>query len=333
MVRSLYASKKVLEDSLVDIVAALGEKGVEAPESIRLEEVAPYIDMISGETEEVITGDPHAGTAKELYDGLGLIEPPLHVVFTDTKPSKEVNLVDYSKMKDMGVVKWLENDTLYVSTRREGVKIMFPETVSFMFNHFNGADIENYRTQSIDFTNADLSEVTDIGFFIYNMKYVSEIDLSGKDAPLASNGSGFIANCKNLQSINLKGMKLEKVQYGGNMFAKNPKLTELDLSGLITGSIWEFNNLFDGDTELRSIDLSNINISKTNSFDNTFKDCPNLTTIYAKEWNKSNTWSHGTDTFSGCTSLPNYDASSVNFDKAVWKENGGYFTNPAEKSG
>lgn len=326
--RSIADSINLFRESLIDSVAALREKEVETPDSLKLSEIAEYIDMVG---EDPITGDPHAGAAKELYVGLDLSEPPSHIVFTDSKPPKSAKLVDYSKNKDMGVVKWMDNDTLYVSTRREGVKIIFPESLTFMFNHFGEWEIENTKTQSIDFTNADLSEVTDAGSFINNLSAITDIDLSGKDSPLATNASGFISNCKNLRSINVKGIKHASSQYGAGMFENNPKLEELDLSDLTTGGIWELSNVFRGDTELRSIDLSNLNHSNTNSFNETFKGCSNLTTIYTDEWHKTNSWASGTDTFSGCTSLPGYDESSVGVDKAVWKENGGYFTNPTEK--
>lgn len=325
--RSIYESLKLFKSSLDDCPVALREKEVEAPDGLKLKEVPPYIDQVG----EVITGDPHCGEAKSLYVGLSLEAPPAHIVFTDIKPTSRVNLVDYSKNNDMGVVKWMDNGTLYVSTRRKGVKIIFPETVTFMFNHFGEWEIENTTTQSIDFTNADLSETTDVGSFINNLSAIASIDLSGKDSSLATNASGFISNCKNLQSVNVKGIKLEKVQYAAGMFERNPKLEELDLSDLTTGGVWELSNVFRGDTELRSVDLSNLNHSNTNSFNETFKDCPNLTTIYTDEWHKNNSWSSGTDTFSGCTSLPGFDESQVGIDKAVWKENGGYFTNPGDK--
>lgn len=329
--RSIVESIRLLKDTILpDCVAALAEKEVEAPSPLKLSEVAEYIDMIN---EEEVTGDNHAGLAKELYVGLDLSEPPAHIVFTDSKPPKSASLVDYSKNKDMGVVKWMDNDTLYVSTRREGVKIIFPETVTFMFNHFGEYEIENAKTQTIDFTNADLSEVTDAGSFINNLSVMTSVDLSGKDAPLATNASGYITNCKNLQSINVKGIKLEKVQFAAGMFENNPKLEELDLSDLTTGGVWELSNVFRGDTELRSVDLSNLNHSNTNSFNEVFRDCPNLTTIYTDEWHKTNSWASGTDTFSGCTSLPGFDESQTGVEKAVWKENGGYFTNPSEKGG
>ena len=123
-------------------------------------------------------------------------------------------------------------------------------------------------------------------------------------------------------SINLLGLDTSNVESMKGMLY-GYKGNNIDVSSFDTSNVTDMEYMFPY-TNLTTLDLSSFNTSKVTKMNSMFSSSYSLQTIYVSDlWNTSNI-TEGYDMFSYCTSLPNFNSSSVGLEKANY--NDGYLT-------
>ena len=134
---------------------------------------------------------------------------------------------------------------------------------AFTFNgkntsyHFSG-----FKGDSIDLSNFNTSNVTDMHYMFSDCSSLTSLDLSSFDT----------SNVINIKS----------------MFRGCSSLTDLDLSSFNTTNVTNMASLFNSCSSLTSLDLSNFNTSKVTDMGGMFIDCSSLTSLDISSFNTSN---------------------------------------------
>lgn len=278
----------------------------------------------------------------------------VNVEFTDVKAEGQ-STEDISADSDGSIVTWVEGDTRYISTQRKGQKIALDDSnagtifysdntlkniinldrletsgVTSMLNMFNGCS----NLLSLDLSGFDTTSVTKIHQMFSGCSALQEINLSGLTFKGMTSLESLFDGCKSLKQIDVSGIDASLVTNFIDVFSNCSQLTEITgLENFNTSSAVTYCQMFENCSALDMLDLSNFQIKKVQETTNMFNGCSNLKTIYASEWateGPSTLRSNSSGMFSKCSSLPNY-GSGQSITMAKWKENGGYFTNPAEK--
>ena len=146
--------------------------------------------------------------------------------------------------------------------------------------HFSG-----FKGGSIDLSNFNTSNVTDMHYMFSDCSSLTSLDLSSFDT----------SNVINIKS----------------MFRGCSSLTGLDLSSFNTTNVTNMASLFNSCSSLTSLDLSNFNTSKVTDMGGMFIDCSSLTSLDISSFNTSNVTDMGW-MFYRCSSLTSLDVSSFN---------------------
>ena len=169
-----------------------------------------------------------------------------------------------------------ENITVYYNSADEnivvsaaGLTIYAPEDCSSLFENFTSAE-------SIDLSNLDTSNVTDMSFMFSECRKLFTLDLS------------------NFDTSNVTSMQ--------QMFCYCESLTSLDLSNFNTSNVTNMTVMFLGCSSLTSLDLSNFDTSKVTDSLNMFYYCYFLEVTYTPA-----TWTLGTN-WSGTWSIVTFIA-------------------------
>ena len=209
---------------------------------------------------------------------------------------------------------------------------VFPADSSYLFNEFAAAE-------SMDFSQADTSNVTNMLCMFDDCESLTTLDLSGFDTANVTSMYSMFSNCENLTSLDLSGFDTANVRAMDSMFwyceslsALNmtgfdtanvtnmcsmfcgcQSLPELDLSSFDTANVTNMSFMFDDCSSLTSLDLSSFNTAKVTDMHLMFADCRNLTSLDLRNFNTANV----TDmyaVFRDCNNLAELDLSS--FDTA-----------------
>ena len=126
------------------------------------------------------------------------------IVFTDEKVPNTYTLGDFASTYTYvdlsvdgrgGVVGWLDGTTYKISTQKTGVKVFGNENCSYMF--------ERPGLTSIDFTNFDTSNVTNMSYMFNNCALLTSLDLSNFDNSNATTMAEMFSGTLALESITL----------------------------------------------------------------------------------------------------------------------------------
>ncbi len=166
-----------------------------------------------------------------------------------------------------------------------------------------------YNVTTIDLSNFDTSQVTDMYAMLAVCPSLTELNISNFDTSQVANMSYMFTNCKGLTKLNLSDFNTSKVTNMSYMFADCSSLTELDLSNFNTSKVTNMGNMFYMCQGLTELDLSNFNTSKVTDMASMFEGCSSLTELNVSNFNTSKV----TDMnrmFSSCGSLTKLDLSS-----------------------
>ena len=142
---------------------------------------------------------------------------------------------------------------------------------------------------TLDLSNFDTSQVTDMSYMFYWMSRLTALDVSNFDTSKATNMN--------------------------KMFSRTDKLITLDLSNFDTSQVTDMSYMFDDADNLTTLDLSNFDTSKVTNMDHMFSNTYNLTTLDLSNFNTSKVTNMGSMFFtSGLTSL---NLSSFNTSKVT----------------
>ena len=149
--------------------------------------------------------------------------------------------------------------------------------------------------ESIDTTNLDTSNVTD-------MQYMFDI-------------------CQSLTSLDVTNFDTSNVTNMRYMFAGCGSLTSLDVTNFDTSNVTDMSRMFYACERLTSLDVTNFDTSNVTVMGNMFGFCGNLQTIYASELFDTSNVTEDAYMFDGCTSLvggagTTYNSSKTNAEYA-----------------
>lgn len=163
-------------------------------------------------------------------------------------------------------------------------------------------------------------------FMFRNCWRLESLDLSNFDTSQVTEMGGMFFWCVTLKSLNLSFFNTSKVTSMFNMFRNCYSLTQLDVSNFNTSQVTNMCYMFSYCSNLASLDLSSFNISKVNDIEEMFYDCKKLTAIYISDKWKTNSVIYSDNMFKKCYSLPNFSQENTDIEMAKPVEEGGYLT-------
>ncbi|MBE6870202.1 MAG: BspA family leucine-rich repeat surface protein [Ruminococcus albus] len=179
---------------------------------------------------------------------------------------------------------------------------VFPEDSSALFNRFS-------ECTSMDLSNADTSNVTDMSLMFIHCHSLVSLDLSNFNTGNVKNMDSMFYNCNSLTSLDLSSFDTNNVTCMDAMFYDCMSLTSLDLSSFYTRKVTDMYYMFYGCSSLTSLDLSSFITSNVRNMENMFRDCTNLTTLDLSNFDTRNV-KYIYRMFYGCSSLTSLDVSS-----------------------
>jgi len=166
---------------------------------------------------------------------------------------------------------------------------------------------------TLDLSGWDTSSVTNMSDMFSGCSGLSELDVSNFDTGSVTNMGHMFSSCRGLSTLDVSGFDTSSVTYMSLMFSGCSGLSTLDVSSFDTSSVTFMNYMFSGCSGLSTLDLSNFNTSSVEDMNYMFEDCSGLTAIYrGSGWSTASVTSGGC-MFEGCTSLPNYNSSYVDY--------------------
>ena len=197
------------------------------------------------------------------------------IYFTDISMPSNATLIDVDEDGDGGVVAWLDtsdNTKMYVSTQKSGIKVEGNQNSLGMFNGCS-------KLTSLDLSNFDTSNVTNMGSMFYECDNLVKLDLSNFDTSNVTKMGGIFYNCSSLTSLDVSNFNTSKVTNISQIFALCKKLISIDVSNFDTSNMAYIDMAFLYCTNLIKLDLSNWDTSKVIYMGDMFKECTSLTTI------------------------------------------------------
>ena len=140
----------------------------------------------------------------------------------------------------------------------------------------NGMFFNCSSLTSLDLSNFNTSNVTNMADMFYNCSSLTSLNLSNFDTSKVIYMNGMFFNCSSLTSLNLSNFDTSKVIYMNGMFYNCSSLTSLNLSNFDTSKVEEMTVMFAGCSQLPSLDLSNFNTSKVRFMESMFWGCSQL---------------------------------------------------------
>lgn len=137
------------------------------------------------------------------------------------------------------------------------------------------------------------------------------IDLSNADTSNVTNMWGWFQNCKNLTDLNISGFKTSKVTKMAFMFSDCVSLEKLDVSSLDTSNVTNMARMFNQCSALTEIDLSKFNTAKVTSMSGMFANCHALEKLDLSSFDTSSCTDIGF-MFYNCDALTDLNVSSFN---------------------
>ena len=175
------------------------------------------------------------------------------------------------------------------------------------------------KLTSLDISDFDTLSVTDMNMMFYNCSGLTSLDVSDIDTSNVTNMAQMFQNCSGLTSLDVSNFNTSNVTNMSNMFYNCSGLTSLDLSDLDTSNVMEMPSMFYNCNKLTSLDVSDFNTSNVTTMYSMFRDCSALTSLDLSGFNTLNVTSMQY-MFYGCSSLTSLDVSGFNTSN-VWYMN------------
>ena len=176
--------------------------------------------------------------------------------------------------------------------------------VTNMSNMFSGCS----SLTSLDVSGFDTSKVTMMDYMFSDCPSLTSLDVSGFDTSNVTNMDSMFYNCTSLTSLDVSSFDTSKVTNMRNMFSYCKALTNLDISGFGTSNVIYMDDIFNGCSALTSLDVSGFDTSKVTNMNNMFSNCGSLRSLDLSGFDTSNVTSMYY-MFSDCPSLTSLDVS------------------------
>ena len=144
--------------------------------------------------------------------------------------------------------------------------------MNHMFNSYSSLT-------SLDVSNWDTSNVTDMSYMFSQCQSLTSLDVSNFDTSNVTNMSYMFYLCYSLTSLDLSNWDTSNVTNMYGMFYSCNNLASLDVSNFDTSNVTDMNYMFYNCKSLTSLDASNFDTSNVTSMSYMFRRCNSLTTV------------------------------------------------------
>ena len=168
---------------------------------------------------------------------------------------------------------------------------------------------------TLDLSNFDTSQVTDMSYMFYWMSRLTALDVSNFDTSKATNMNKMFSRTDKLITLDLSNFDTSQVTDMSYMFDDADNLTTLDLSNFDTSKVTNMDHMFSNTYNLTTLDLSNFNTSKVTNMDSMFF-ASGLTSLNLSSFNTSKV-TNMDRMFSNTRKLITLDLSNFNTSKVT----------------
>ena len=117
-------------------------------------------------------------------------------------------------------------------------------------------DTANYPVLTLDASNLNTSQITDMSMMFNFCEYLTSLNLSNWKTSQVTDMSAMFFNCKSLISLDLSNFDTSQVTNMESMFYNGWSLASLDLSNFDTSQVTNMNSMFMGCSPLRTIKIN-----------------------------------------------------------------------------
>lgn len=174
-----------------------------------------------------------------------------------------------------------------------------------------------YSLKSLDLSEFDTSKVTDMSqmFFMYPkdgyipISNLTSLDVSKFDTKNVTDMRGMFLGCGQLTNLDVSGFDTGNVTDMSGMFQYCSSLTSLDVSHFDTKNVTDISWIFNGCTGLTSLDVSKFDTRNVTNMEGMFSFCTGLTSLDVCAFDTHNV-TNMSNMFWGCTGLTGLDVSA-----------------------
>ena len=245
-------------------------------------------------------------------DGWGNKESVNHILrstaaFNDI-PAGTID-VESDETSDYPIKIWYDTASKTVFYWTESNKIFLNKDSRYTFRGFT-------KTEDIDISNFDSSEVEDMAYFFYKMNSLQSLNLNSFNTNKTTDMTGMFAYVNSLKKLDLTNFNTSKVTNMSAMFHSMSNLDELKISSFNTENVTNMNGMFYGASKLASLELSNFDTSNVMDMGRMFSGMSSIQQLDLSHFNTGNVTAMN-DMFSLMTSLTqinfgaNFNTSNV----------------------
>ena len=205
---------------------------------------------------------------------------------------------------DASIYLVVKNDT-EVEFHTPADKIMANADCSMMFYYKS-------QLQSIDFTNLDTSNVTNMSRMFEYCTKLNNLNWGNFNTSNVTNMSYMFRRCDSFAALNLSSFDTSNVEDMSYMFTDCRKLSSVNTSNFNTSNVTNMAGMFSYSYTLKSLDLSHFNTSNVESMESMFDGCSSLKSLNLSSFDTSNLV-YVTTMFSNCSALEGLDLTSFDF--------------------
>ena len=159
--------------------------------------------------------------------------------------------------------------------------------ISLNFSNFDTSDITNMKKmfyncislQNLNLSNFNTTNVTDMSNMFYNCSSLTSLDISNFNTKNVIDMSEMFYNCSSLISLDLYNFYTKNVTNMSYMFYDCSSLISLDLCNFNTKNVINMNNMFSHCSKLTSLNLPKFKFNKVSNMSYMFCDCSSLTSL------------------------------------------------------
>jgi len=257
------------------------------------------------------------------------------VIFTDELMPSSVNMIDFDADSDNGIVGWLKDNTLYISSQKKGQKIIAKDCsgwfyyknslVSIDFSNLDTDNVTNMYSMfagcssltSLNLTGFNTGKVTNMGYMFSSCRALEKIEgLASFDVGNVQSMNGMFMSCNSLKEINVGHWRTDELKAMQSIFSSCTSVEELDLSNFNTSAVDDMSTIFDYCKNLKHVNLSNLDTSSVKTMRNMFNECNSLVSLDLSGFDTSSVTAMDT-MFFNCNSLNTLDLSSWDVSKVT----------------
>ena len=218
-------------------------------------------------------------------------------------PTEAINVEDDAS-SDYPIKIWYDAASRILFYWTEADKIFLNKDSRYMFRGFT-------KTEFINTSIFDSSEVEDMAYFFYKMNNLQSLDLSKFNTKKVTDMTGMFAYANSLRKLDLSNFNTSKVTNMSAMFHSMAELNELNIASFNTEKVTNMNGMFYGVNKLATLNLSNFNTSNVENMSFMFHGMGSLENLNLSSFNtrKVNDMSN---MFNAATKLKTLDLTSFN---------------------